>query len=107
MIAGNTMLLTSTALALLEAQGKVDLNQPTFIYFPDYRLYDRLATRMVTIKDPVTPWNMFCMCLPNNKAALLRFILVTRHLLYWQHGVLKKLGLMPFPEQDAALQKRA
>ena len=71
MITGNTMLLTSTALALLEAQVKVDLDQPDFIYFPDYRLYDRLAKRMVTIKYPVTPWNMFRMCLPNNKAACL------------------------------------
>ena len=55
MIAGNTMLLTSTALAMLKAQGKVDLDQPDSIYFPDCRLYDRLATRMVTIKDLLMP----------------------------------------------------
>jgi CubicO group peptidase (beta-lactamase class C family) len=51
MIASNTKLFTGTALALLEARGKLLLNDPIRKYFSDYRLYDSISTRLVTIRD--------------------------------------------------------
>jgi CubicO group peptidase (beta-lactamase class C family) len=54
MIASNTKLFTGTALALLEARGKLSLNDPITKYFPDYRLYDSISTKLVTIRDMLT-----------------------------------------------------
>lgn len=54
MIASNTKLFTGTALALLETRGKISLNDPVTKYFPGYRLYDSISTRLVTIRDLLT-----------------------------------------------------
>ncbi|RYY64324.1 MAG: class A beta-lactamase-related serine hydrolase, partial [Chitinophagaceae bacterium] len=51
MIASNTKLFTGTALALLDARGKINLNDPIRKYFPEYRLYEPAATQLVTIRD--------------------------------------------------------
>jgi CubicO group peptidase (beta-lactamase class C family) len=51
MIASNTKLFTASALALLETRGKLSLNDPIIKYYPDYRLYDSVTTRLVTIRD--------------------------------------------------------
>lgn len=50
-IASNSKLFTGVALANLEQQGKLNLNDPVSKYFPDYRLYDSLSTRLVSIRD--------------------------------------------------------
>jgi CubicO group peptidase (beta-lactamase class C family) len=54
MIASNTKLFTGTALALLEARGKISLNDKITKYFPDYRLYDSATTKLATIRDLLT-----------------------------------------------------
>ena len=54
MIASNTKLFTGTALALLETRGKLSLNDPIIKYFPDFRLYDTVTTKLVTIRDMLT-----------------------------------------------------
>lgn len=51
MIASNTKLFTGTALALLETRGKLNLNDKITKYFPDFKLYDDLATQQVSIRD--------------------------------------------------------
>jgi CubicO group peptidase (beta-lactamase class C family) len=51
MIASNTKLFTGTALALLEQQKKISLNDPITRYFPDYKLYEPATTQMVTLRD--------------------------------------------------------
>ena len=51
MIASNTKLFTGSALALLESQGKLSLDDPITKYFPTYRLYDSTSTRLVSIRD--------------------------------------------------------
>ncbi len=51
MIASNTKLFTASSLALLETQGKLSLDDPITKYFPDYRLYDSISTRLVSIRD--------------------------------------------------------
>jgi CubicO group peptidase (beta-lactamase class C family) len=51
MIASNTKLFTGTALALLETRGMVSLNDKVTKYFPGYRLYDTISTKLVTIRD--------------------------------------------------------
>lgn len=51
MIASNTKLFTGTALAQLEYNKKLSLNDKITKYFPSYKLYDNTATEMVTIKD--------------------------------------------------------
>lgn len=50
-IASNSKLFTGLALANLEVQGKLNLNDPIRKYFPDFRLYDSLSTSMVSIRD--------------------------------------------------------
>ena len=50
-IASNTKLFTGTALAQLEYNHKLSLNDKITKYFPDYRLYDTNSTALVTIKD--------------------------------------------------------
>ncbi|HEU4469943.1 MAG TPA: serine hydrolase, partial [Flavisolibacter sp.] len=54
MIASNTKLFTGTALALLENQGRLSLNDPVTRYFPQFRLYDSISTKLVTIRDLLT-----------------------------------------------------
>jgi len=51
MIASNTKLFTGTALALLEHRGKLSLNDKITKYFPDFKLYDKNSTALVTIRD--------------------------------------------------------
>ena len=51
MIASNTKLFTASALALLETQKKISLNDPITKYFPSYRLYDSTSTKLVTVRD--------------------------------------------------------
>ena len=54
MIASNTKLFTGTSLALLETRGKLSLNDKITKYFPGYKLYDTLTTKLVTIRDMLT-----------------------------------------------------
>ena len=54
MIASNTKLFTGTALALLDTRGRLSLNDKITKYFPGYRLYDTLTTKLVTIRDMLT-----------------------------------------------------
>ena len=51
MIASNTKLFTGTALSLLEFRNRLSLNDKVTKFFPDYRLYDTLSTKMVTLRD--------------------------------------------------------
>lgn len=51
MIASNSKLFTGTALAQLEADNKISLDDRITKYFPDYTLYDANTTALVTIKD--------------------------------------------------------
>jgi CubicO group peptidase (beta-lactamase class C family) len=51
MIASNSKLFTGTALAQLEYDGKLSLNDKITKYFPDFRTYDSTTTQLVTIKD--------------------------------------------------------
>lgn len=50
-IASNTKLFTGTALALLDEQKKLSLNDKVTKYLPDYQLFDPTATKLVTIRD--------------------------------------------------------
>jgi CubicO group peptidase (beta-lactamase class C family) len=54
MIASNTKLFTGTALALLEARGKLSLNDKITKYYPSFRLYDTTSTKLVSIRDMLT-----------------------------------------------------
>lgn len=54
MIASNTKLFTGTAMALLDTRGKISLDDKITKYFPDYRLYDTITTKQVTIRDLLT-----------------------------------------------------
>ena len=51
MIASNSKLFTGTALAQLDYNNKLSLNDKITKYFPDYRVYDSCTTQLVTIKD--------------------------------------------------------
>lgn len=51
MIASNTKLFTGTALAQLEQQQKLSLDDRITRYFPDYKLFLASTTELVTIKD--------------------------------------------------------
>jgi CubicO group peptidase (beta-lactamase class C family) len=51
MIASNTKLFTGSALAMLETEEKLSLDDPISKYFPDYRLYDSTSTKLVSIRD--------------------------------------------------------
>src|ERR1700709_643119 len=51
MIASNTKLFTATALAQLDYDNKLSLNDKITRYFPGYRVYDSCTTQLVTIKD--------------------------------------------------------
>ncbi len=51
MIASNSKLFTGTALAQLEYNNKLSLNDKIIKYFPDFRLYDSCTTQLVMLKD--------------------------------------------------------
>jgi CubicO group peptidase (beta-lactamase class C family) len=51
MIASNTKLFTGTALANLEHNKKLSLNDKITKFFPDYRLYDNNTSDLLTIRD--------------------------------------------------------
>lgn len=51
MIASNSKLFTATALAQLEYDKKLSLNDKITKYFPSYKLYNDNTTQLVTIKD--------------------------------------------------------
>jgi len=51
MIASNSKLFTATSLAQLEYDKKLSLNDKITTYFPDYKLYDKNTTELVTIRD--------------------------------------------------------
>ena len=53
-IASNTKLFTGIALANLEHRGKISLNDKITKYFPDFKLYDKTTTELVTIRDMLT-----------------------------------------------------
>ncbi|WP_020600400.1 serine hydrolase [Spirosoma panaciterrae] len=50
-IASNTKLFTGTALAKLDDEKKLSLNDKVTRFLPDYKLYDPAATQLVTIRD--------------------------------------------------------
>lgn len=54
MIASNTKLFTGTALAMLEQNKLISLNDKVTKYFPEYKLNDKTYTELVTIKDLLT-----------------------------------------------------
>ncbi|HTD93051.1 MAG TPA: serine hydrolase [Chitinophagaceae bacterium] len=54
MIASNTKLFTGTALANLDFQHKLSLNDKVTKYFPDYKLYEPTTTSLLTIRDLLT-----------------------------------------------------
>jgi len=51
MIASNTKLFTATALAQLDYDQKISLNDKISKYFPDYTLYDPNTSALVTVRD--------------------------------------------------------
>jgi len=51
MIASNSKLFTATALAQLEYDKKLSLDDKITKYFPTYRVYDTITTQLVTIRD--------------------------------------------------------
>ena len=51
MIASNSKLFTGTALAQLEEEKKLNLDDPVRKYLPGFRLYDSVSTRLVSIRD--------------------------------------------------------
>ena len=51
MIASNSKLFTGTALAQLEHNKKLSLDDKVTKYFPNFQLYDKTSTELVTVKD--------------------------------------------------------
>ena len=51
MIASNTKLFTATALAQLEYDHKLSLDDKVSKYIPDFQLYDAVSTQLVSIRD--------------------------------------------------------
>ena len=51
MIASNTKEFTATAMALLDEQKKISLDDRVVKYLPDFSLYDPEATKLLTIRD--------------------------------------------------------
>lgn len=51
MIASNSKLFTGTALAQLEEEKRLNLNDPVRKYLPGYRLYDSTSTKLVSVRD--------------------------------------------------------
>jgi len=50
-IASNTKIVTSTALALLVEEGKVEWDAPVIRYLPWFAMYDPYVTRELTVRD--------------------------------------------------------
>ncbi len=50
-IASNSKLFTGTALAQLEYEKKLSLDDKITKYYPEYQLYEKTSTELVTIKD--------------------------------------------------------
>ncbi|QJW91245.1 serine hydrolase [Spirosoma taeanense] len=50
-IATNSKLFTGSAMARLEDEKKLSLNDKVTKYLPDYKLYDPAATQLVTVRD--------------------------------------------------------
>jgi CubicO group peptidase (beta-lactamase class C family) len=53
-IGSNTKSFTTTLLAMLVDEEKLDWNEPVRTYLPDFRLYDPVATRLMTPRDLVS-----------------------------------------------------
>ena len=53
-IGSNTKAFTGTALALLEAQGKLSLDDKVKKWIPDFQVYDTWVTKELTIRDLVS-----------------------------------------------------
>lgn len=51
LIASNTKLFTGTALANLEEQKKLSLDESVLRYLPDFKLYQEPTTQLVTLRD--------------------------------------------------------
>ncbi|GAA3939153.1 serine hydrolase domain-containing protein [Hymenobacter algoricola] len=51
MIASNTKLFTGTALAKLDEEKQISLDERVNKYLPNYQLYDSAASRLVTVRD--------------------------------------------------------
>lgn len=51
MIGSNTKAFTATALAMLEAEGKLSLNDPVTKHLPEFKLHDPCATQQATLTD--------------------------------------------------------
>lgn len=51
LIASNSKLFTGTAISQLVEEKKLKLDDPVRKYLPDFRLYDSISTRLVTIRD--------------------------------------------------------
>jgi CubicO group peptidase (beta-lactamase class C family) len=51
MIGSNTKAFTATALATLQAENKINLNDRVSKYLPDFKLYDPLANSGATLRD--------------------------------------------------------
>ncbi|WP_375436299.1 serine hydrolase [uncultured Hymenobacter sp.] len=51
MIASNTKLFTGTALAKLDGEKKLNLDDKVSKYLPDFQLYDSVASQLVTVRD--------------------------------------------------------
>jgi CubicO group peptidase (beta-lactamase class C family) len=50
-IASNTKAFTGTAIAILESEGKLSLDDNITKYFPWFELYDTISTKLVNVKD--------------------------------------------------------
>jgi CubicO group peptidase (beta-lactamase class C family) len=51
MIGSNTKAFTATALAMLQEQHKLSLNDKVTKYLPDFKLFDKASTEQLTIRD--------------------------------------------------------
>ena len=51
LIASNSKLFTGTAISQLVEEKKLKLDDPVRKYLPDFRLYDSVSTRLVTVRD--------------------------------------------------------
>ncbi|MDQ2792806.1 MAG: serine hydrolase [Bacteroidota bacterium] len=51
LIASNSKLFTGTAISQLVEEKKLKLDDPVRKYLPDFRLYDSLSTRLLTVRD--------------------------------------------------------
>ncbi len=94
MIASNSKLFTGTALAKLEYENRISLDDKVTKYFPDYRLYDSNSTALVSIRD------LLCHRI-GTKTFQGDFVFWNSNLS--RKGIMKKMGLLkpiyPFRQQ--------